>query len=220
MDIAQRIAQFEAMVRPEADPDNDMAWFSLGQAYAQAERHADAAAAFMHCVRINKDMSKAYQLAGGAFVAAGQKARAAEVLLDGYQVAARKGDRMPMKAMGEMLTTLGIDLPPVASSTPAPAAAGSVNLLGGPAPVSSQAQTKLTRPPFKGPIGQWIFENVGAEKWDQWIRQGTKVINEMRLDLSRDDHAETYDRYMREYVGIDDELYEKLTGQKPAATGL
>ena len=43
MDVAQRIAQFETMVRPEADPNNDMAWFSLAQAYADAGRHADAA---------------------------------------------------------------------------------------------------------------------------------------------------------------------------------
>ncbi|MCK6478042.1 MAG: hypothetical protein L6Q35_14570, partial [Phycisphaerales bacterium] len=46
MDPNQRIAQFEAMVRPEADPNNDMAWFSLGSAYRDAGRHADAAKAF------------------------------------------------------------------------------------------------------------------------------------------------------------------------------
>lgn len=40
MDLAARIAQFENMV--QADPENDMAHFSLGSAYAQAERHADA----------------------------------------------------------------------------------------------------------------------------------------------------------------------------------
>jgi hypothetical protein len=38
------------------------------------------------------------------------------------------------------------------------------------------------------------------------------VINELRLDLSRDDHAETYDHHMREYLGIDEEIYGKLIG--------
>ena len=64
MDIQQRIAQFENMVRDEADPTNDMAWFSLGGAYAQAGRHADAAKAYVRCVQINPAMSKAWQLAG------------------------------------------------------------------------------------------------------------------------------------------------------------
>ena len=38
MDLAQRIAQFENMAH--ADPDNEMAHFSLGGAYAQACRPA------------------------------------------------------------------------------------------------------------------------------------------------------------------------------------
>lgn len=214
MDIAQRIAQFEAMVRPEADPENDMAWYSLGQAYAQAGRHADAADALLRCTALNPDMSKAYQLAGKACIDAGQKARAAEVLLEGYNVAARRGDRMPMTAMADLLRSIGIEPPP----PPKPAAAekGDVSLLAGAGPAAAGG-AKLPKPPFKGPIGQWIYENVSADAWDAWVRQGTKVINEMRLDLSRDDHADTYDRFMREHLGIDDDLYEQLTGQKPPA---
>jgi Fe-S cluster biosynthesis and repair protein YggX len=209
MDIAQRIAQFEAMVRPEADPTNDMAWFSLAGAYAQADRHAEAAKAYLRCTELNPSMSKAFQLAGQAYVNAGQKAAAAEVLLEGFKVAASRGDRMPLKAITDLLTSIGIEPPP----PPAAPAGKTVSLVGGPA-----SDAKLPRPPFKGPIGQWIFENVTAETWDGWVRQGTKVINEMRLDLSRDDHADTYDRYMREHLGIDDALYEQLTGQKPPAT--
>jgi Fe-S cluster biosynthesis and repair protein YggX len=72
---------------------------------------------------------------------------------------------------------------------------------------------KLVRPPFKGPIGQWIFDNISKETFDEWIRQGTKVINELRLDLSREQDSQTYDKHMRDYLGIDDELVEKLTGK-------
>lgn len=213
MDIAQRIAQFEAMVRPEADPNNDMAWFSLGQAYSQAGRHADSAGAFVRCTQINKDMSKAYQLAGQSFIAAGQKGKAAEVLLEGFKVAGAKGDRMPLKAIEEMLVSIGVEPPKLAPSNVA------LHIAGGAVDTKTgRPGSKLPKPPFKGPVGQWIFENVTAETWDAWIRQGTKVINEMRLDLSRDDHAETYDRYMREYLGLDDETYEKITGRKPAGS--
>ena len=46
--------------------------------------------------------------------------------------------------------------------------------------------TKLDKPPFRGRLGQWIFENISAETWKDWIGQGTKVINELRLDFSRE----------------------------------
>ena len=74
----------------------------------------------------------------------------------------------------------------------------------------------MARPPFKGPVGAWIFDHISQETFDTWIKQGTKVINEMRLDLSRDQDADTYDKQMREYLGIDEEMYEKLTSGTPA----
>src|ERR1043165_7623992 len=76
MDIAQRIAQFENMV--QADPTNDMAHFSLGGAYAQAGRHAEAAKSYMRCTELNPDMSKAYQLAAAQYLEAGDHAKAGE----------------------------------------------------------------------------------------------------------------------------------------------
>lgn len=202
-----RIAQFETMVAPGADPNNDMAWFSLGGAYAQAGRHADAARAYIKCYEINADMSKAYQLAGAALIAAGDPARAAEVLKEGYAAAAKRGDFLPKKAMGELLQQLGLEPPQVAGAKPdVPLAAG-----GFLDRKSGRPGTKLDRPPFRGPVGEWIAENISRETWQSWIGQGTKVINEMRLDLSRDDHAAIYDQHMREYLGIDDDLYAQLT---------
>jgi Fe-S cluster biosynthesis and repair protein YggX len=207
MDINQRIAQFENMV--QADPDNDMAHFSLGGAYAQAERWSDAAASYLNCIARNQAMSKAYQLAGDALIKSGDKDKAAAVLTEGYKTAAERGDRMPQKAMGELLEKLGAPLPEVRSkAAPAPA--------GGMVDVSGRAGAKLSRPPFKGPVGQWIFENVTRETFDAWIAQGTKVINELRLDLSRDEDSALYDKHMREFLGIDEELYAKLQGQTPA----
>lgn len=193
MDHAQRIAQFENMA--QADPTNEMAHFSLGRAYADAGRHDDAADAFLRCIEIAPDMSKAYQLAAESLIKAGRNDRAGEVLTRGLEVAASRGDMMPARAIAQLMRSIGLnpprDIEPATSTAP--------------------TGTRLDAPPFKGPLGQWIYENVPAEKWRAWIAQGTKVINELRLDLSRDDHAETYDRYMREYLGIDDELYERLT---------
>ncbi len=69
---------------------------------------------------------------------------------------------------------------------------------------------QMARPPFKGPVGEWIKDHIAQETFNAWISQGTKVINELRLDLSREEDSDTYDKHMREYLGIDDELYESL----------
>ena len=208
MDAEARIRQFETMVRPEADPTNDMAWFSLAGAYRDAGRHAEAAEAYVKCFTLNPAMTKAYQLAGQSFVDAGKSERAAEVLTEGYTAAASRGDRMPMKAMGDLLISLGKPVPATASAAP------EVTVVGGfTCKRTGRPGTKMPRPPFRGPVGQWIAENIAKETFDAWIGQGTKVINELRLDLSRDQDAATYDQHMREYLGIDDELFEQLTAR-------
>jgi Fe-S cluster biosynthesis and repair protein YggX len=209
--IEDRIAQFEKMCRE--DPENDMAHFSLGGAYVQAERFDDAAASYRRCFELNPGFSKAYQLAGSSLLSAGLKDEARKVLLDGYHVAATRGDLMPKNAIAELLEKLGEPLPQVESEAPEPEVPEGSFLCK----VTGKPGHQMPRPPFKGPVGAWIYENVSNETFQEWIRQGTKVINELRLDLSRDEDERTYDRHMREYLGIDDALYEKLTGEKPPA---
>lgn len=206
MDINQRIAQFENMV--QADPENDMAHFSLGSAYNQAGRYAEAAESFLRCIERNPTMSKAYQLAGAAFIAAGQEERAASVLTEGYTVAAKRGDLMPRKAMGELLEKLGKPIPHVEQAQRQAPAGGFICQRTG------RPGTKMDRPPFRGPVGEWIAANISKETFEAWIAQGTKVINELRLDLSRDQDSEIYDQHMREYLGIDQELLERLASGK------
>jgi Fe-S cluster biosynthesis and repair protein YggX len=70
--------------------------------------------------------------------------------------------------------------------------------------------TQLPRAPFKGPVGEWIQQHISAETWRDWIGQGTKVINELRLDFSREEDQDAYDRHMREFLGIDDEVLATL----------
>ena len=95
--VNRRIAQFETMVRPEADPDNDMAWFSLGGAYRDASRLEESARAFRRVVEINKGFSKAWQMLGQVLADSGQKDAAIAALTEGYTIAAGKGDRMGVK---------------------------------------------------------------------------------------------------------------------------
>ena len=207
MDTASRIAQFENMA--QADPTNEMAHFSLGTAYSQAGRFADAAESYLKCVGVSPDMSKAYQMAGESLIKAGDNRKATSVLMQGFIIATQKGDLMPKRAMGDLLRSIGEEPPEMMDAGTAVATAAAPEETG-PVPEgmmrckrTGKIGTKMPRPPFKGKVGAWIGANITEETWQLWIRQGTKVINEMRLDLSRDKDGETYDQQMREYLGID-----------------
>ncbi|CAL1240525.1 oxidative damage protection protein [Candidatus Methylocalor cossyra] len=39
----------------------------------------------------------------------------------------------------------------------------------------------LEKPPFPGPEGQRIYENVSKEAWEEWLKVQTMLINEHRL---------------------------------------
>lgn len=207
--LDDRISQFEKMARE--DPDNDMAHFSLGNAYLQAKRSAEAARSLQKCLELNPDMSKAYQLAGQAMIDAGWADQAVAVLTKGYEVAASKGDRMPMQAMADLLKSIGREPPKIQAVTTASADAPGSTFV---CKRTGRAGTQLSKPPFRGPVGQWIYENISAQTWQTWIGQGTKVINELRLDFSRDQDQEAYDQHMREFLGIDNDLYAQITGKK------
>jgi Fe-S cluster biosynthesis and repair protein YggX len=45
----------------------------------------------------------------------------------------------------------------------------------------------LDRPPYPGPLGQRIYENVSKLAWANWIEHQTRLINEYRLSLSSPD---------------------------------
>jgi Fe-S cluster biosynthesis and repair protein YggX len=36
-------------------------------------------------------------------------------------------------------------------------------------------------PPYPGPLGKRIFDNVSAEAWQMWLKHQTMLINEYRL---------------------------------------
>ena len=199
-DLEQRIERFEHMAK--ADPENEMAHFSLGNAYSQMGRHAEAAGSFEECIRINPEMSKAWQLCGQEMVRAGWEDKAVQVLEKGYEVAASKGDLMPRDAIGDLLKSIGKQPPELASEVREAAERlreSGAFVCGR----TGKAGTRMEHRPFKGPVGEWIKDNISHETWTEWIGQGTKVINELRLDLSREEDQETYDQHMHEFLGID-----------------
>ena len=41
----------------------------------------------------------------------------------------------------------------------------------------------LDKPPFKGDLGQKVFDTVSKGAWQQWLEHSKMLINEYRLDL-------------------------------------
>ena len=54
-------------------------------------------------------------------------------------------------------------------------------------------------PPYPGPLGVKIFENVSKEAWAAWLKQQTMLVNENRLSLA--------DAQARQYLKEQTEAY-------------
>lgn len=58
----------------------------------------------------------------------------------------------------------------------------------------------LEKPPFKGPVGERIFERVSQQAWDMWAKDmQTKIINEYRLNMG--DRGD-YDMLVQQMLGF------------------
>ena len=42
----------------------------------------------------------------------------------------------------------------------------------------------LDKPPFRGELGQRVFDTVSAQAWKGWLEHSKMLINEYRLDLT------------------------------------
>jgi tetratricopeptide (TPR) repeat protein len=200
----ERIAQFRKMATD--DPDNELGHYRLGQELLKDGQYGEAAASFRRALEINAHFSKVYQLLGLALVQDGRRDEAVEALRQGFAVADERGDNVPRDEMARMLTELG---EPAPVSRRGAAAAGPAGGEGGfrcqrPGCVSGGRGRQLAAPPFNDELGRRIQQTVCQACWDDWRRNySIKVINELRLDLSTEPGAEEYDRYMREFLGLE-----------------
>ncbi len=194
-DLASRIAQFEKMA--EADPQNELGHFSLGRAYLDAGRNADAAQSFRRSVGLNPNLSKAYQLLAEALLKDGHRDEAIERLTEGVKVADARGDLMPKNSMIALLKDLGAPVPQLREAGKTEAGEGEVLCSR-----CGQVKRKLPSPPMRNKQGQEIFDKVCADCWREWIGMGTKVINEMRLPLSDPSAQKIYDQHMYDFLNL------------------
>jgi Fe-S cluster biosynthesis and repair protein YggX len=200
--LQDRIAQFRKMAND--DPDNELGHYRLGQLLMEAQQHADSIQSFRRTLELSPRFSKVYHLLAQSLLANNQRDEAIDVLRQGFDVADEQGDNMPREAMVCMLAELG-EPKPVSKKKAADVPGGE----GGfrcqrPGCWAGSRARQLEKPPWSDEIGQRIYNSVCADCWMDWVRNySIKVINELRLDLSTERGQEEYDRYMREFLGLE-----------------
>jgi Fe-S cluster biosynthesis and repair protein YggX len=46
----------------------------------------------------------------------------------------------------------------------------------------------MEKPPFPGPLGERIYENISQQAWELWMPQSTLIINHYGLNLADKEH--------------------------------
>jgi Fe-S cluster biosynthesis and repair protein YggX len=197
-DSQTRIAQFQKMAND--DPNNELGHFSLGQALLEAGRAAEAIPSLERTLAINPNHSRAHQRLGAALLAAGRRDEAVAKMQAGVVIAHDRGDKMPRDEMVAMLKDLGATVPELKSSAvEKPVGEGEVNCRR-----CGQVKAKLARAPFKREFGQQIYAHICHDCWQLAIRQGTKVINELRLPMNDPAANRIWEQHIREFLNLQD----------------
>jgi Fe-S cluster biosynthesis and repair protein YggX len=78
----------------------------------------------------------------------------------------------------------------------------------------------LDRPPFPGPLGQRIFENISKEAWAMWQQQSVLLINHYGLNLADPNAQQFLMEQMEEFFfGEGAQMPEGWAPAGPSAKG-
>jgi len=203
--LQERITQFRKMAND--DPENELGHYRLGQLLMEDKQYAYAIQSFRRTLELSPQFSKVYQLLALALLDNGQRDEALTTLKQGFDVADERGDNMPRDEMSRMLVELGQPAPvskkAAAKSAQGPAAGGGFRCQR-PMCVAGSRAHQLASPPFNDELGQRLYATICADCWTDWLKNySIKVINELRLDLSTERGQAEYDRYMREFLGLE-----------------
>ena len=205
-DAAQRIEQFRKLTQD--NPADPLGFFSLGRAQLEAGSNDDAVLSLQRALALDTRLSRAYQLLARAQLALGRREEALKSLRDGVMIAHQRGDQMPKNEMLAMFAEVG-EPPPELNAPSTNTEVGEGQVLDA---RTSRPGSRLKRPPMKGVLGQVIYEHVSAESWKEWIAQGTKVINELRLPMHDPAAGKVYDQHMIDFLNLR-EPFDKASGK-------
>jgi len=68
----------------------------------------------------------------------------------------------------------------------------------------------LDRPPYPGPLGQEIYDNVSKKAWQEWTDHQTMLINEKHLSLMDPKSRQYLQQEMEKFFAGED--YDKAEG--------
>jgi Fe-S cluster biosynthesis and repair protein YggX len=71
----------------------------------------------------------------------------------------------------------------------------------------------LAKPPYPGPKGQDIFDNVCAQAWQEWQAHQTMLINEKQLNMMDADARKYLQQEMDKFLS--GEAYDQAEGYVP-----
>ena len=71
----------------------------------------------------------------------------------------------------------------------------------------------LDAPPFPGPRGQDVYENVSKQAWQDWQAHQTMLINEKQLSLIDPETRKYLQEQMQSYFSGED--YDRAEGYVP-----
>ncbi len=73
----------------------------------------------------------------------------------------------------------------------------------------------LDAPPYPGPKGQDVFENVSKQAWEEWQQHQTMLINEKHLSLMDPNTRKYLQGEMDKFLSGED--YDQAEGYVPPA---
>ena len=201
---AEQITRYRNMVA--GDPEDDLANFRLGQALMEDEQYGEAVKAFERTLELSPGFSRVFQFLGECLIKSGEKDKAVETLTKGWLTANERGDRLPMEAMGKLLTSLNAPIPKPVAPKAEDDGPGTGFRCQRPGCMEGKRARQLPAPPLPDAIGEKIHRDICAACWNLWFKDlSIKLINEHRLDLSSDFGQADYDHHMRDFMGFEEE---------------
>ncbi|MBI4368360.1 MAG: tetratricopeptide repeat protein [Candidatus Omnitrophica bacterium] len=105
--IQERIHRYLKVI--ELDPKDVLGYFSLGTAYLDAKRLAEARKAFESAILVDPNHSPSYFSLGVTLESLQEAVRSAEIYRKGIQIADARGDMIPLKKMQARLAALKLN---------------------------------------------------------------------------------------------------------------
>jgi len=71
----------------------------------------------------------------------------------------------------------------------------------------------MAKPPFPGPKGQKLFENISQQAWEEWQAHQTRLINEKHLNMMEPSARKYLQEQMDKFLSGED--YDQAEGYVP-----